>query len=268
MRTIETWLPVFPGFYGTIFEANIENELWEQNEGRDKELPNIEYDDLEFNNAQYEEDVVKECVNFIESNLKELWLISAIRFQGISSPKEYNFTNDSGNVEIDLSDDNILNIQKYIVDNETQYRKWLSNNYTSYDGFSSWYSNEVSDWYEYTNDFSDFLRKTHYLGSVLEFVCWNEKITAEDMREGYDIYESSYCQDRKEMVKCKECEEWFVYEGNDALEEYRNTLSKQTQIWKETQGNKPLKIKTFEQVYPDFQFLCNKCKPKEECEIL
>jgi len=265
MQTIETWLPVFPGFYDTIFEANVEDELWYQNDCRDTDLPIIEYDDLEFDNAQYEEDVVKQCTEFIESNLKALGLVSAIRFQGISSPKEYNFHNDSGNIEIDLSDENIVAIQGYVSFHETKYREWLADTYTSYDGFSSWYSNELSDWYEYTNDFSDFSKKKHYLGSVLEFICWNENITAEDMREGlYDIYESSYCKDRKDQVKCEECDEWFVYEGQEQLKEYRDTLSRQTKIWKETQGDKPLKTKTFKQVYPDFQFLCNKCNPKQD----
>ena len=46
MITIETFLPVFPGFYGTIFEANVEDELWYQNDCRDTDLPIIEPVDL------------------------------------------------------------------------------------------------------------------------------------------------------------------------------------------------------------------------------
>ena len=43
---VETFLPVFPGFYDTIFGANVEDELYWQNDCRDKDLPNVEYDDL------------------------------------------------------------------------------------------------------------------------------------------------------------------------------------------------------------------------------
>ena len=52
MKT-KTYLPVFNGFYNTIFEADTSNYEFENS---------CTFDDLEFNNEQYEKDVVLECI--------------------------------------------------------------------------------------------------------------------------------------------------------------------------------------------------------------
>ena len=200
---------------------------------------------------------------FIENQLKELGIVNTIKFQSISSPREYNFVNDSGNIEIELTELNILAIQEYIKTNETNYRQYLADTYTSYDGFISSYSNEVCDWYEYTNDFSDFSGRMHYLGSILEFICKNEGITDDMMYNFLEIYNSEYCIDRKDQVKCEECDEWYKYEIDEKAEEYNHMLYLQKALWKKTQKGPIPKQKSFKECNPEFRFLCNKCKPKE-----
>lgn len=79
MTTIETGLPVFPGFYNTIFEANVEDELYSQNSDRDPSLPKLEWDDLEFDYDYYEREVVKQCCSFMQDSLAEF--VTEIRFQ-------------------------------------------------------------------------------------------------------------------------------------------------------------------------------------------
>lgn len=254
---INTWLPVFPGFYGTIFEPNTDDELYYQNQERDDSLPKIEWDDLDFDNQEYERDVVKQCCSFLEDELKNY--VSAIKFEGISSPREYNFANDSGNVEIELTNENIQAIRDYIYKNIEAYKKYLKR-YKSYDGFMSFYGYDFKEWVEYTHDFLDYSDNEHYLGSVLEFICQNEDITDEAMYYSLEVYASSYCKDRTTQVKCEDCGEWYEQVDSPEHKEYELTLEKQVRLWKETQGDKPYKTKTFNECYPDFGFKCSDCK--------
>ena len=69
MTKIETWLPVFPGFYETIFQADIDDELYSQNQDRDEHLPKIEWDDIDMDYKGYEAEVVEQCTAFIEEEL-------------------------------------------------------------------------------------------------------------------------------------------------------------------------------------------------------
>ena len=72
MKT-ETFLPVFKGFYGSIFEPDETNEIDYINELRaEKELPEIDYDDCKFNYSEYYKDVSICLVNEIAGELPGL----------------------------------------------------------------------------------------------------------------------------------------------------------------------------------------------------
>lgn len=255
IQTIETWLCVFPGFYGTIFEANEEDEVCSQNQERDSSLPEIEYDDLDFNNQEYELDVVKQCTSFIEDQLKELGMVTAIRLQSVRSPREYNFLNDSGNIEIDLTNKNLKAIKAYIYSHIDEYEEYLKR-YQSRSGFSSYYDPNFESWREYTENFMNYSDNAHHLGSVLEFICRNEGWDSETMYDYamQDIYVSMYCKDRSDQVKCEDCGEWYAAVFSPEHDEYDRLKKTQAAIWKETQGDKPYKMKSFEECYPDFSF--------------
>jgi hypothetical protein len=258
---IETWLPVFPGFYDTIFEPDTTDEEDYQNKERADYLPKIKWDDLDFDSEQYENDVMKQCCSYIEGELKSKGFVTSIKLQSINRPREYNFYNDSGNVEIGLTKKNIKAIKQYIIDNETAYREYLSREYTSCSGFMSHCSNEVSDWYEYTDNFTNFSKKGHYLGSILEFICRNENIDQEFMYYSLEIHIGKYCKNRENSLKCQKCGSWYKIKESPEHLEYDRTRAKQSAIWKELYGREPVEIKTFEQVYTEFSYLCNSCKP-------
>lgn len=258
MTTIETWLPVFPGFYSTIFEANIEDELYHQNSERDTNLPKIDYDDIDFQYKDYETEVVKQCCSFLENELGEF--VTSIKFQNVVSPKEYNFANDSGNIEVGLTKKNIKSIRNYIYSHREQYEEWLKKKYTSYDGFLSWYDNNFDGWKQYTDDFTDFSQKSHYLGSVLEFICDEGQISDESMYYSIEVYPSEYCKNRVNQLKCEECGDWYKIKESPELLEYDGLVKKQTSLWNELQGHLPSKIKTFKECYPEFSYKCNICK--------
>lgn len=181
LQTVGTWLPVFSGFYGTIWESDRdeENELYEINRQRqEKGKPEISWDDVKWNYKEYQQDVVKGITHHIESDLKALGLVSEIVFQELRSPREYNFHNDSINVEIKLTKSNVINIGKYLKENLTEFESYLKDKYTSYDGFFSSYSNDLDAW---MFDLGDTLAHDHKLGSVLNFILLNDN--GEDYEE-------------------------------------------------------------------------------------
>lgn len=184
---IETFLPLFPGFYNTYFEADGEEEEVDYiNEERAKKgLDEIGYDDIEFDYADYNERVSEEATNFVSS---EIDIPMDIKYQSLSSPKYYNYANDSINIEVDITEDALATLVIYLGDNAEEFENYISDNYTSYDGFSSHYSNDSDDWMtEYMLEIED---NSHILGALLGFILENEGVTIEDMylKATEDVY--------------------------------------------------------------------------------
>lgn len=169
---VDTWLPVFSGFYGTIWETDgaEEQELYEINSQRKKNgKESIEWDAVKWSYEEYRETVVKGITRRIEKDLKKMGLVSGITFQELRSPREYNFANDSINIEIQITKTNTKKIYAYLNSHIAEFSAYLKDKYTSYDGFFSSYSNNLSAWLG-----GDTLGHGHKLGSVLQFILWNE----------------------------------------------------------------------------------------------
>lgn len=215
MKTINTWLPVFPGFYGTIFESDNEEqyEIDEINFERSKKgLTDLKLDRFEFDYEEYQNRIAKDCVSFIEDKLKGF--VEKIEFQEVVSPKEYNFANDSINIGIHLSNDNKKDIIGYILDHKEAFNDYIGEKYTSYDGFMSFYSNNPNDW---IINFNDWVECEHELGSYLEFILWDQYDLNDLMYEMYEScekYISTINYDELvNMEYCKECNEWVKPEN-------------------------------------------------------
>jgi len=130
MKTYKAWLPIFSGFYNTIWEANTEQE---ENSIIEKELKELlgnrelDYSDTyavvsnavieAFDNKTYKEAVAKELTKLVEKSLKDLNMVSKITFENVYSPDFYNYGNDMINVDIEVSDKNKQNILDYYNDN-------------------------------------------------------------------------------------------------------------------------------------------------------
>lgn len=182
---IETFLPVFPGFYETIFAADEEDFLREND---------ITYEQIEVDYKQYRIDCAKSACDTIETNLSDF--VTGVKFQTISSPRFYNFKNDSIYCEIEVRRKDIKAIKNYIYSNISEFRQYLKDNYTPQSGFIPYYSNDFEDWCEYTQSFTDYRDKEHCLGSVLEFICKMEEIDSDTLYEGVredGIYTENYC---------------------------------------------------------------------------
>jgi hypothetical protein len=211
--TISTWLPVFPGFYGTMFDEEImyEQEIDYINERiLPEELAEAMVDNLYNSKAgsqlwkDYTESIAKQCTKTIEAKLKELGFVEAIKFEEISSPKYYNFSNDSINVEVIFSAENIQAIRHFISEHFAQWKEYLRGKYTSCDGFTSHHANVpgAEEWFV-----DNALNDGHNAGAVLDFLCGENKIDQEYLYYG--------CENNVEldtdMLK-KECIEkgWYV----------------------------------------------------------
>lgn len=155
LHTIKSYLPIFTGFYGTFFEPN--------------EEPLIEdgytYDDYKWDNEGYEKEIGQRCTYTVNDWLKEMGLQMVLKFDGIHSLREYNFTNDSINVDYVVSDYCLAKIRTFLRNNKPVFEQYLKDNFTSYSGFCSFYSNDFNDWLasDWINDFVRF-------GAILEFI--------------------------------------------------------------------------------------------------
>jgi hypothetical protein len=187
-----TWLPIFTGYYHSIFDcadSYIEYEL-ELNESEFKEY----YESLDKAGVTHEYfkenfyDYLDYNKGYIGSSeylcdgLMELFsndIILDVKYEKLVSPKYYNFSNDSINCEIEYDEKKLL---EYLNENKKELKEYIKNKYTSYDGFSSSYSNELSYWLDAEN-FGE-----HEIGSLLQFVLIQENENAE-----YELFEKSNC---------------------------------------------------------------------------
>lgn len=148
--SVKTFLPIFSGFYNTIWDystTDFENEN------------NCTFDELVINDNEYCKDIVLHICEFVKNNCE---FITVVELEQIKSPKEYNFYNDSANVTIDID---LVGFKKFIYTNVETFETYFKNHYTSYNGFMSKYENTFEGWKVDTNDFLDL--DGHFLGALL-----------------------------------------------------------------------------------------------------
>ena len=164
---VQTFLPVFNGFYNTLFEDLIDNAtdnvIEYHNEQNESDL---NYDNFDFDYASIQNEICKDAVSKIEEKLNEIGINCTINFENLVSPKEYNFSNDSINIEINFK--KFSRVIEILEQNYDSFSKYIKDNYTSRDGFISNYSNYSSDWMEDLKN--DAENETHKVGAVLEFI--------------------------------------------------------------------------------------------------
>ena len=164
---VQTFLPVFNGFYNTLFEDLIDNAtdnvIEYHNEQNESDL---NYDNFNFDFITLKNEICKDAVSKIEEKLNEIGINCTINFENLVSPKEYNFSNDSINIEINFK--KFSRVIEILEQNYDSFSKYIKDNYTSRDGFISNYSNYSSDWMEDLKN--DAENETHKVGAVLEFI--------------------------------------------------------------------------------------------------
>lgn len=198
MTSIHTYLPIFTGFYNTIFseyERYIECELDDEESFRENypELNVIPWDYIQDNFYNYvdDEDARTEQVEYLCSHLPDFYdtdgcskIVLGCELESLKSPREYNFANDSANVKINVD---IEELKRYLNIHEDRFEKYLQVNYTPCDGYIPHYPNTVGEWAAVTKGYT--VLAGHYLGSILQFVAENEGLDAWDLYQDSDCYE-------------------------------------------------------------------------------
>lgn len=131
MKTTESFLPVFQGTYGTIFE------------------------DIDFDQKDEVGAVLTKVVNeyICDFGIKAT-------FQAFISPRFYNFSNDSVNVVYEY--ESLDALKAWIYDNIKAVQQELKDRYTSCDGFISHHSTSLHDW------IINLETDSHKLGAMLD----------------------------------------------------------------------------------------------------
>lgn len=161
---IETWLPVFSGFYesGLEDDDNLEYTLFDNPDDINRKLwdfvmENV-YDCIDY--PAYHRAMAKEITDSVCYELMDQGLITAWEFQDMISPRTYNFINDSIDIEVTTDINKLIGLCKKHPD----FEQYIKDRYTSYDGFSSDYTNDPESWLD---DMDDIEHKT---GSMLQFL--------------------------------------------------------------------------------------------------
>ncbi len=180
---ISTWLPIFSGFYNSIFDPgeNFDEYEYGHEEGWREHNPEF---------AAYGWEDIKEALHlytdyrpgylaaaqaitaaFMEwfNHETDLALIKSCQFETLNSPREYNFSTDSIDVALEIDHDVL---RDYLAAHEAEWDGYLSEKYTSRSGFISSYPNDVEGWKEETENLTNL--DDHYLGSILEFIARSE----------------------------------------------------------------------------------------------
>lgn len=173
---ISTWLPVFNGFYGSGLEDDndLEYTLFNDPDNtrinekhRDWLLENItDY----INYTDYHNAMAVAICCAISEELESHGLIKSFEFDNLVSPKFYNFSNDSIDVIFEVD---IESLTTLCEEQDEEFEEYLKQRYTSYDGFSSSYSNDPQKWFGTLDDYTDGLianNTGHCVGSILNFL--------------------------------------------------------------------------------------------------
>lgn len=190
LNKVSTFLPVFNGFYSTIWEykTEVDMELEYLNEDRG-EKKEITHDDLIIDYKQAHTDLAKKIFFVICRELEQMELIKSGTFESLNSPREYNFYNDSIHCSFELSKANERTINKYIAENFEAFKTHIKDHYTSRSGFSSFYSGNVDTWLA---ESGEPLKHEHKLSAVLNFILLNEGLDNDYFFDKVEFYMGEY----------------------------------------------------------------------------
>lgn len=228
---VGTWLPLFGGFYNSRYWEADESSITDE-DGNELDYDKI-YEYIDYNG--YREGVSKRVTEVVGNKLMELGLISGIRYESVSSPKYYNFTNDSIDIEIGMSSFNINNLNRIIIENYDVISAEVKRRYSSRDGFISSHSNDLSEWIEETLEFT--VNVTHKLAAILDIIlqvvyeygegdvyndyCDNDNISLSDYFD-YDGYFGASNELKDEVIRW--VDDNYMNLDMDVINEYINNF--------------------------------------------
>jgi len=197
IQSVDTWLPVFSGFYGTCWEPYERIDWDSEVEYQQEQYPGLNLEtseDFEIDHEGYKEAVGQAVTDYIGEELKShIPSIKKINFQQVVSPREYNFSNDVVNINVKIDAKEFSKwFNNYLKGCIEQFTTYLVDHYKSRSGFISFYPHTVAEWKADTKNWT--LLEGHYLGALLQFVCEQEGITEDSLYEYIEVYPESYLE--------------------------------------------------------------------------
>lgn len=183
MLKIETFVPVFTGYYGNMYWETDNDEYLEAEylaEGLVDNYEMFENFDVDLilehlceviDYEEYHNDLGDEITHVICGELEREGYISDFEYQDVESPQFYNFRNDSLNVLLHINKENHKEIVNILIREKEWFSEYVKENYTSRSGFISYHSNEVDEWFDYIIDYDNLDDDLHKLGAILDFIC-------------------------------------------------------------------------------------------------
>lgn len=176
-------LQSFVGFYDSIWSPDDEIYYECEKEGIEEDV------DFTFDYQQYRKDVCRAYTEEWKSWMQEF--ISddiELDFLEVVSPRYYNYENDACRVKIRLTQAAEDAIIAKIGKHRNQLAKWIKENHTSYDGFSSNLSNDIDQWPRRLFDDNETFQPA-YLFCMLYYIVKAEYIaTGETESLEYEVY--------------------------------------------------------------------------------
>lgn len=177
-------VPVFPGFYNTIYEFNHDtfdsNLNWELEcisdvppipDGIIDELAN-KVDVYDVNIYKYEDDIGESFCEVLTEHFRDLFNFETfkINFKEIDRPSFYNFKNDKIIAEVEYTDEEATVLEDFVEEHIDDWSEYLKDHFTSCDGFISFYSNDYTEWPTYF-DSMDEVESQYFLSFILKKKC-------------------------------------------------------------------------------------------------
>lgn len=198
-------LPFFPGFYESDLENGdtaywaIKEELeWYQDEYHCEDI------DLDFDYKGYEEDVRNAWVDGFREHMPEFVL--SVECVEMVSPKYYNFSTDRLFADVELRDDWDDMMRNFMRENAEWLRKRIEDDWTSYDGFMSFMSNNLDEWDKYLFEDVD----ERYISVMIGYMMYRANknirndlvmIALDDIYPGSYVFLTDECKERAEACK-------------------------------------------------------------------
>lgn len=210
--TIASQLPIFTGFYGTIYESNEDHFIDDYNEQNNVYY---NYEDFKWDNEGYMNEVGKGCTEWVQNALKEIGFDVQVDFIAIDSPREYNHSNDAIDVNYTINKTTFKKIVNYLKDNSENWNLYIKGYFTSYSGFISFHPNNAEEWVELVN-LDNMANYNIILKTILGFILTNEDYSETDM---YNTVYNIEIQGKLIELSINELD---GYKYTSALNEYRN----------------------------------------------
>lgn len=149
-------LPFFPGFYESDLK-NCDTAYWALKEELEYYQREYAYDnpdeqaiyaqltedDIDFDDDRYEEDVRNAWVEAFKWRTPDI--VTEVSNVEMTSPRFYNFETDRLWADVELRDDWMDVVREFMVENADWLRERIKGDWTSYDGFHSFMSNNFDD---------------------------------------------------------------------------------------------------------------------------